>query len=363
MNAELAYLFRHVLVRDAAYELHLPAERADLHELAAASMLEVLPPPLDPVAHEIAAHLRIGTRQPEREREFTYMAAKYAHATFNHDAAIPLLERLTVIGTESNVVEAHQMLYGILRAHRNDHPGAMRQAFILLRYGRRRRIPSVVSQSLNYLAGLAEGQQALRLFRRAFRVAHRAQAWMVAAIAIGNLGSTYARQGEHRRAWRLFASSIRLHERAGNDAGMGFFLSSLSGQLRHMGDLEGALTASRRSIAILEKLAAKRYLPTAYGHYAAVLQKLGRFEESEWQLALAYAIADEIQLQNEFWKIAIHRALVAVERGRPEEAQLYWQRALAWLRDNGSPAELQQARTDLKSACQRLGIADNGRWD
>ncbi len=362
MNAEQAYLFRHVLVRDAAYELQLPAERAALHDLAAGTMLAVLPPPLDAVAHEIAAHLRLGGRQPELERQYTLLAARYAHGTFSHSVAIPLLERLAEIGTESNVIEAYQLLYAILRAHRNDQAGAMRYALLLVRYGRARGVPVAVAQGLNYLAGLADDRRAVRLWRRAFRLAVKAQAWMVAAISIGNLGSHYTGTRDHRRARRLFVSSIRLNEKAGNEAGVGFFLSSLSGQLRHLGDLEGALAASRRSIAILEGMGAKRYLPTAYGHYAAALDVLGRFDESEHWLAKAYTIADEIQLQREFWKLAVHRALVALERGRVDDAQAYWQRALAWLRDNGTAADIQQARADLRAACARLAIPDDGRW-
>lgn len=34
LTAELAYLFRHGLMRDAAYELQLPGDRAKLHELS-----------------------------------------------------------------------------------------------------------------------------------------------------------------------------------------------------------------------------------------------------------------------------------------------------------------------------------------
>ena len=35
MHAERAYLFRHALMREAAYQLQLPGDRARLHELAA----------------------------------------------------------------------------------------------------------------------------------------------------------------------------------------------------------------------------------------------------------------------------------------------------------------------------------------
>lgn len=75
MHAEIAYLFRHVLLRDAAYEMQLPSDRAKLHELAFHLIEQAFggrppePPPLDShnsrhfpghstdvVAAELAAH-------------------------------------------------------------------------------------------------------------------------------------------------------------------------------------------------------------------------------------------------------------------------------------------------------------------
>ncbi|MEK7467065.1 MAG: hypothetical protein AAB074_06580 [Planctomycetota bacterium] len=78
MTAEKAYLFRHALLRDAAYQLQLPGDRARLHALAFA-VIEALaggrapePAPLDAVeevtlqphatvafAQELALHARL----------------------------------------------------------------------------------------------------------------------------------------------------------------------------------------------------------------------------------------------------------------------------------------------------------------
>lgn len=352
-----------MLVRDAAYELQLPAERAALHDLAAGVMLAVLPQPHDAVAHEIALHLRAGARQPELERQYTLLAARHANGTFNHAAAIPLLQRLAEIGNDSNVIEAYQLLYAILRAHRNDRAGAMRYALDLIRYGRAHGIPAAVAQGLQFAAGLGADARSERLYRRAFRIARAAQAWMVAGLAIGNLGAHFAGITDHRRARRLYASAIRLHERAGNDAGVGFFLSALSSQLTRLGDVDGALAASRRSIAILEKMNARRYLPAAYGHYASALDVMGRHEESEQLLARAATIADEIQLHSEIANVAVHRARVALARGRADDAQMHWRQAAGWLQNHGRPGAFEKARADLKADCARLGIPDDGRWD
>ncbi|MCC6466217.1 MAG: hypothetical protein IT463_12830 [Planctomycetes bacterium] len=55
MHAELAYLFRHALLRDAAYQVQMPSDRARLHELAFYLIEDVFggrapePPPLDAI--------------------------------------------------------------------------------------------------------------------------------------------------------------------------------------------------------------------------------------------------------------------------------------------------------------------------
>lgn len=85
MNAESAYLFRHALLRDAAYQLQLPSDRARLHGLAFAILEDLAggirpvalgpppsqlePHPTDPFAEELAAHARIsGIHAREAER-------------------------------------------------------------------------------------------------------------------------------------------------------------------------------------------------------------------------------------------------------------------------------------------------------
>jgi hypothetical protein len=50
MSAESTYFFRHALLRDAAYQLQLPGDRASLHALALEAMegLSGGPPPAPP---------------------------------------------------------------------------------------------------------------------------------------------------------------------------------------------------------------------------------------------------------------------------------------------------------------------------
>lgn len=57
MDAETAYIFRHALLREVAYTLHLPSERAQLHGTTADILEQAFAQPeLDKLAFELAAH-------------------------------------------------------------------------------------------------------------------------------------------------------------------------------------------------------------------------------------------------------------------------------------------------------------------
>ena len=101
VSAEQAYLFRHAVVRDAAYDLQLPSERAQLHGLAL-DVLESLPGVNQPSAGlELAHHARWareGARDAERyaEAERRHLRAGGDFARFNYDyvAALDAFQRL-----------------------------------------------------------------------------------------------------------------------------------------------------------------------------------------------------------------------------------------------------------------------------
>lgn len=354
MRAEAAYFFRHALVRDAAYELQPPGERNELHEKAARVLESVHADSLDPVAREIAQHWGLSGADPDRERDFTFRAALFAVHSFDHDSAIELLHRTTEIGTPTQVLQAHQLLYSSYRAFRHDNAAAMKEAFALWRAARRYGQPGSVSAALNQMAGIAV-ERSTSLLRRSYRLAMKAEKWLPAAIAIGNLGAYHVSGKDYRRARRLITKSIQLHRRADNTVGIGFFLCALGGAERHLGMLEEARQHVTEGLQVLEGINARRYLPTGYGHLASVLVSFGRHEEAAQVLDRAVAMATEIQLQHEWWKLVVHRALVALELYRPDHAQGLWREAYAWLRERGMEAQINEARADLGRAAERLG--------
>ncbi|NUN47931.1 MAG: hypothetical protein HUU15_03775, partial [Candidatus Brocadiae bacterium] len=108
MNAEAAYLFRHALLREAAYQLHLPGQRARLHAEALAVMerqaggrpAELLlgegirfeVHPTDPLAEDLADHARLGGAPPEVQALYACRAAALAERQYRPEDAMRLWE-------------------------------------------------------------------------------------------------------------------------------------------------------------------------------------------------------------------------------------------------------------------------------
>lgn len=76
-DAETVYLFRHAVVRDAAYALHLPSERSDLHVLAMHSL--AAHGEASALASELADHAQRAQEGAERDQVVKLLEAEKEH--------------------------------------------------------------------------------------------------------------------------------------------------------------------------------------------------------------------------------------------------------------------------------------------
>ncbi|MCB9895825.1 MAG: hypothetical protein H6839_15365 [Planctomycetes bacterium] len=363
-NAEQAYLFAHALVRDAAYDLQPPAERA-LQHLCAARAMESLHPggdtALAPVAVEIADHLRLaavsGEGDPDAERRFCRLGGEHASRTHDHAAVVRMYGRLAEIGSDAEVAMSLQYLFIWTRQFVADRDAAFAHAMRLLRFARRIGYPGRVATALHYLAGFYSGEKHDRLNRRSFRIAYRARDWVPAGIALGNQGLQFGRDGDYRRAYRYTLRAIAIHRRGGNTAGVAFFLSQLSTTLLYMGKLHEALDAASEAVAQLNTLGRHtRYSSAALSCKAAVLLELERHEEAIELLAEARTIAEEMH----DWQNATHARLRLAcglcLAGRIPQARAEWQAAVQECPDLATLGGFEGRVSEMRMVCNRRGI-------
>ncbi|CAG0934468.1 hypothetical protein PLCT1_02747 [Planctomycetaceae bacterium] len=276
MYAEQAYLFRHTLLCDVAYQLHLPGQRARLHALALElmeSVLRVGPPamrhdpsddppyrfdPCDVYASELARHARHATAELTgtklarlQEAEVRYLArgAAYAYQTYHHEEAAQLWQRLA----------GHPAAPLARRCE------ALRHASMALdQIGRSAEARQLALRGVEIARGI-EGEPGQRLLSR----------------ALGMLGVLLSHLGEVDQARALFEEALSVAQAVGDKRIEGAALRNLSTFLAGGGEMQRAIELARRCQAAVQQAGDLVTENIVLGNIATMLFEIGKMDESE----------------------------------------------------------------------------------
>ncbi len=240
VHAETAYLFRHALLRAAAYELQLPADRTALHALALELIRNLAgdppgpgeypgavpytPHPGDALAEELAGHARHAAqaahadtaRLAELQSLYTWRAAEHAERCYRNDDALRLwLAR-------ADLVRGPDLGETLRRA------GSAAQLCTRM-------------------------DLALELFARARATQREAGHDRLGSLAAGTTASLLRQLGRTAEARAAYADALDLAARAGDAAAAARHETGLAGLLQETGDNAGAEQLYRRALPVLRQ--------------------------------------------------------------------------------------------------------------
>ena len=209
MHAEQAYVFRHALVRDAAYQLQLPGARAQLHALAA-DALEALygppaecgidldsfaPSPADPFAEEICAHLQAALPpKGKRARKSALLARLALHL---RRAAHHSVEQFRY----AQAADRFERLANELSAH----------------------VPNPACELIKAADAASrafQGRRALKLCRQALQLSRASRDRLQIGRALGALGRHLHHTGQEGRASRVLDGALAILREQGDSEGL-----------------------------------------------------------------------------------------------------------------------------------------------
>lgn len=355
-SAEAAYLFQHALVRDAAYELQPPGERAALHRHALEATEAALgkPPPLpdwygndqaqplphDPVAHELAEHARQALQQAPGDarllharRLYLHRAAQHAMRQYRNDVSAALWAALAEYLEGADRARALRQLAtihertGRLAAALEVRGRALQLAApedrgpIRVEYGAALRALGRLEEALaETLAGLEElgvygnrvtiGQAYANLailhrtagrlaeaedyFKRAMAEHADGAAPADYAMSVGNLGNLYLDAGKLELAEQTLNRCLELMRATGQRSGTGVAVNNRATVYRYSGRPEWAMRDYRQALALHRELGLRRSEAITRANIAAVLQETGKPDEAEQELRAALEIMRDI---------------------------------------------------------------------
>ncbi|MCC6148975.1 MAG: tetratricopeptide repeat protein [Planctomycetes bacterium] len=342
-SAEFTYLFRHALLRDAAYQLQLPSARAKLHLLAFHLI-------------EDAFGGRAPTPEPLASSSDTVLPPHKTDSAV--DELLHHLEtaRMCDEGLASECLDLLRLYLhrgGIVAARRGDQ----RQA-----------LPCWLN-----LAELLVGDNQVEALRNAASAAQTLGQTVLTERLISRAESSLSPEASHwtrcrlenskgrflmhtGNAWQAevhFQSALRIAETCSNDRLTILSILNLAGLYWLTGRIHEAEAYYRRTLVLCVQLGAQRNEATTKANLGAMLQQTGRTEEAALLLEQALELARLLGERRMEGAILGNLGLLHLECSRLGEAERYLTEALPAHQETGDCANEATTLSNLGLLAER----------
>ena len=365
LRAEEAYLFRHALLRDAAYQLQMPGDRAKLHALTLEA-IELLaggraPEPLpgergegvfkphstDPFAWELAEHARQAEQGSRGEapamlalwKLYLRRSAEVSEVGFRNDKCQRMWLELAELVPEAEKGVVLQRAGAVaLRAGR---PGDAEPLFQrALELHRRLGQGLLEGVALGSLAGLHMGigrmEQAERMIGMALAMHRKFADRRTEGKTTGNLAVLCNGSGRHERAQQCYEEALAIHREVGNRRSKGIALGNLAAFFLEVGRVEQAERGYLQALAIHSEVGNRRSEGIILGNLASLYGASGRIEQAERSYEQALAIDREVGNRRSEGIALGNFANFFHDTGRDQQALQLFRQALVIHREVGN---------------------------
>lgn len=420
MHADQYYLFRHAIMRDAAYILHTPALRGTLHRVALELMeahhkpelpppghnLSTEPQPFDAEAMEFARHARFAQQEPyanaeslrSREADYLIRAANHAMRDYDHEEALSAWRRLSEVAAGRVQFWALHRVSGISRAlGRNEEALKMsRRSLALAQAELTEQLQAIALSELGLLHWhMRQPDVASKYLEESAAIAGEKNE-NIMANTIGLLAMVLEQTGKMEEAETQYLRALELLRKLGDRINEGVFLQNLAGLYIEQDRNEEGESHLRKAVDILTELDAHTDLGIAYnnlsileserGEYAKAIQyaeqamklhrrvgnrrslgvafhnrglsnrRLRTHEKAASDFSEALAIHREVGNRGMEGKTLIAYAIQLVAEGKQEPARRNWILGASILGDVLGAHAVEKERQQMSDACTKAGM-------
>jgi adenylate cyclase len=297
-GAEPAYLFRHVITREVAYESLSTVLRASLHARVGDYIEATYGADLEPFLDLLAHHYSLSDNR-EKRREYLLRAGVAAQAAFANEAAVSFYERLLPLIPERERSDVLLRLGQVLR-----HVGRWDEAEAVFRDALRLANDQATAARCRLEQGdlLRErGDPAaaewLEAARRSF-----ATAGNLAGLgeAEQRLGLVAMARGDHQQALTAFESALKPIAESGDKGRSARLLVNLGAVFWSSGDLPRALDCFERSLRLAAEAGNRHYVGVALGNLGGIYHLRGDYGRAldcyVQTLQCAFDVGDRLEM-------------------------------------------------------------------
>ena len=374
LSAETAYLFRHALVREAAYQLQLPVDRARLHALALELCEVLLADIAVDVAPELARHARIAWRTGKQDN------VSYLQSREVHWSRVAMKQAKRRYEGENEAEFAAAVIESAIASSAERCEASYNRAGVLQRLGQ-------------WDQAEAEFSRLLELARQADDALHQGHAiyglgyldwlrgriddcdrrmdeWVEFTRAQGDdqltsamlaLATMRFHRGEVGRAREMFEEWLPKFKQAADEQSLVRNTFNYAITLQETGKLEEAEAAYSEALRLARSIGQLEYEGSILGSYGSLLKLLGRPDEALSCTEEATRIAQQIgNIRGRCIQLT-NVGTVLHNLGRVEEALECYLEATGVAKEMGDPSTRAAGLVNIGLACLDLGRLDEAR--
>lgn len=375
--SQIRYMFRHLLLRDAAYEMQLLARRRQLHWLAATSLETVYQADLAPYYAEIAYHYETAVKQGLRDAHapaITYLrlAGEQAAARYENRAAIDAFSRAlaleeTAVG-QIELLLLREDIYHLvadrvaqqqdlqqlellveagrlpkqaavvalrqarLAEHQNDLQGALAlaaTAVALLQHVADPVLESAVHIRWGHvLDEMGDFNEARLHYQEALQLARQGGAIAQETAALIGLGATAAQQTDVKTAKNCWQQALVLAQQLGDHRQEASIFNNLGNIALLLNEYDNVSVYYQQALLLRQMIGDRSGEVTTLDNLGNMYRTIGQFEAARQSYEKALTILDSIGRKSDTSSIYVGLGLLAKSMGDYDAARSYYAEVL-----------------------------------
>lgn len=335
---ELLYLFRHALLRNAAYEMQLVTRRRALHALALHIIETVYALSLPQHYAKLVFHAEFAG-DPAMRKKYLVLAADQAAAEYKNAAALMYYRQLlTLLTADREVIETRLKLGGVLE-FMGDWQEAEDEYSSALALAGQTGDRAAVARSQEALGNLFQKQgdfvAALEWLEQALTGFRLLGDRRSEAETLGALGSVNGRKGEFDVSLRCLEECILISRELDDRKGVANVLHNMGNVAWSRGEYPAAKSLYGESLSLRQELGEKWAVATSLNNLGSLALNQGDYETAKTLYEESLSIRQE---QGDLPGVASVRdnlGIVSWNRGDFSSAQKLHEDALVYRREIG----------------------------
>lgn len=337
---ELRYLFRHALVRDAAYKMQLRARRQALHQLAVSALETIYATDLTPHFGELAYHAE-QANLTAKARDYLHKAGDVAREAYQNNEALDYYGRALSLTPFEDSQSRYELLLAQEKIYswqgKRAEQGALLKTLTELadQTQNKQNLAEILLRQARFAEEMGNYPAEIEAAKKSISLAEKINHQKFIGDGHYHWGTALHWQGETTQARSKINNALQIYRTINDQAGEANALFDLGEIALKQGDYPLAIHLKQQVLQIAQTLKDKHkeaFTTNSLGLLAGHQQE---YSSAGIHLEKALAIYEELGNRRGVGVVLNNLGTIAHMMGTYKQAQHFYQRSLSVLRETG----------------------------